>query len=43
MSSLVFSVMVTPRGVLRITAVDKGALKRYLDIIRTNCQKNRES
>jgi hypothetical protein len=43
MSSLVFSAMVTLRGELKLIAVDKGVLMRYLDIIRTNCQDDGET
>jgi len=32
--------MVTLVGELRLIAVDKGVLMRYLDIIRTNCQED---
>jgi hypothetical protein len=43
MSSLVFSIVVTLRGEMRLIAVDKGVLIRYLDIIRTNCQEDKEN
>jgi len=35
--------MVTLGGEMRLIAVDKAMLMRYLDIIRTNCQEDGEN